>query len=242
MIFSVLYQICVFKTASKTTNIVSHWLSVRLANNSEKTVKLTINIFRHMQSTIDINKLKRGDSDTYRDLFVLFYPRLMALACRFVDKESAEDIVQEVFTSLWEQKKTMQNVNNIQSFLYKCVQNNCLNYIKHQSVTEEYHAWLRISEARINYLNSLTNTNEILKEINYKELHEIIMDAVRKLPPKCAQAFKLCYFHEMSHREIAEVMDISPRTVEGHIRQAALFLRTELKDILMLIFVFYNMN
>lgn len=189
----------------------------------------------------DTEKVKKGDPVAFRQLFERLYPKLMALACRFVDEQTAKDLVQDLFTSYWKQKSTIE-AEKIDSFLYKWLQNSCLNYLKHQMVASEYEARVRIAEARIAFLNETTDSNEVLKQVMDNDLHEIIELSIKKLPPKCAQAFRLCYFHDMSHKEIAEVMDISHRTVEGHIRQAISFLRTDLKDLLTLVFMFYNIN
>ena len=48
---------------------------------------------------IDLEKVKQGDPDAFRDFFAFLYPKLKALACRFVDEETAEDVTQDVFTS-----------------------------------------------------------------------------------------------------------------------------------------------
>lgn len=194
-----------------------------------------------MQLPIDIEKLRQGDPVAFQHFFECFYPKFMALACRFVDENVAKDLVQEVFVSYWEQKKVIE-ADHIQSFLYKWLQNSCLNHIKHQMVVGEYEARVRIAEARIAHLNEVSDFNDVLKQVMDQDLREIIEQSVKKLPPKCAQAFRLCYFHDMSHKEIAEVMDISPRTVEGHIRQATKFLRADLRDILTLVLMFCNIN
>ncbi|MDR1259324.1 MAG: RNA polymerase sigma-70 factor [Tannerellaceae bacterium] len=192
-----------------------------------------------MRLAIDIDKLRQGNQDVFRDFFVLFYPKMMALACRFVDEQTAEDLVQEVFASYWEQRKEIQ-ADNIRSFLYKWLQNRCLNHLKHQMVADEYEARVKIAEARIAFLNESSDVNDVFKQVVNQNIREVIEISVRKLPPKCAQAFRLCYYHDMSHKEIADAMDISPRTVEGHIRQATLFLRDDLRDLFMLFFVFYG--
>ena len=194
-----------------------------------------------MQKQINIENIKKGDTIAFRQFFELFYPKLMGMACRFVEENIAKDLVQEVFTSYWEQKKNI-DAENIQSFLYKWLQNKCLNYIKHQMIVNEYESRVRIAESRIAFLGEHTDSNAVIKQIINQNLHEIIELSVNKLPPKCAQAFKLCYFQDMSHKEIAEIMNISPRTVEGHIRQAIIFLRSDLKDILILAFMLYNIN
>jgi len=183
-----------------------------------------------------IDNIKKGDPIAFKYFFETFYPKLMALACRFVEEDIAKDLVQEVFTNYWENKNELAP-ENIHSFLFKCLQNGCLNYLKHQIVASEYEARIRIAESRINFLNENSDANEVLKQVLDKELREIIELSVNKLPPKCAQAFRLHYFHDVSRKEVADIMGISVRTVEGHIHQALLFLRKDLKDFLFLIFM-----
>lgn len=194
-----------------------------------------------VQLPIDIQKVKEGDSTAFKSLFECFYPKLMALACRFVDEQVAKDLVQDVFASYWEQKKLIE-ADNIQSYLYKWIQNRCLNYIKHQMVVEEYEARVRVAEARIAFFTDRMDTNDVLKQVINQDLRELIDISVKKLPPKTAEAFRLCYYHDLSHKEIAEVMNISHRTVETHIRNAILFLRKDLKDLLLLYLAFYHLN
>ena len=190
-----------------------------------------------VQLPIDIQKVKEGDRAAFKSFFECFYPRLMALACRFVDENVAKDLVQDVFTSYWEQKKLI-DAANIQSFLFKWVQNRCLNYLKHQMVIEEYEVRVRIAEARIEFLNDRTDSNDVLKQVIDWDLHEQIEASVKKLPPKTAKVFRLCYYEDMSHKEIAEKVGISVRTVESHVRNAVLFLRKDLKDLLILYIAF----
>ena len=194
-----------------------------------------------MEAKIDIEKVRKGDHAAFKTFFECFYPKLMALACRFVDEQVAKDLVQEVFTSYWEQKKVIQP-DNIQSFLFKWLQNSCLNHIKHQMIVDEYESCVRIAEARIAFWSESTDSNDVLRSVINQDLREIIELSVNKLPPKCAQAFRLAYFHDMSRKEIAEIMGISPRTVEGHIRQALAFLRKDLKGLFLLIFLLCNIN
>lgn len=192
-----------------------------------------------MQLPIDIQKVKDGDQVVFKSFFECFYPKLMALACRFVDEHVAKDLVQDVFALYWEQKQ-MIDAENIQSFLYKWVQNKCLNHIKHQMVVEEYEARVQLAEARIAFLNNRVDSNDVLKQVINQDLRELIEISVNKLPPKTAEAFRLCYYHDLPHKDIAKVMDISVRTVETHIRNAVLFLRKDLKDLLLLSILFFN--
>lgn len=186
-----------------------------------------------MKDAIDIQKLKQGDREAFRLFFECFYPKLMALACRFVDEHTAKDLVQEVFVSYWENKKEIE-ARNIYSFLCKWLQNNCLNYLKHQMVVEEYEKRVRIAEARMNFIDEKTDTNEVFKQIITHDIREVIENSVNKLPPKCREVFWMYYFQDMSHKEIADRLHISVRTVETHVRQAVLFLRKDLKHIFLL--------
>ncbi|MFV0584478.1 MAG: RNA polymerase sigma-70 factor [Parabacteroides gordonii] len=194
-----------------------------------------------MQLPIDIYKVKEGDRIAFKSFFEYFYPKLMALACRFVEEHVAKDLVQDVFVSYWEQKKMIE-ADNIQSFLFKWVQNRCLNYLKHQMVIEAYEARMRIAEARIAFLNDKTDTNDVLKQVVDRDIRELIESSVKKLPSRTAEVFRLCYYHDLPHKEIAKVLDISPRTVETHIRHAVLFLREDLKDLLLLFAAFCQLS
>lgn len=189
--------------------------------------------------TIDLEKVRQGDPEAFRDFFTFFYPKLKSLACRFVDKETAEDLTQDIFTSYWERKHLIQ-ADNIYSFLFKWLQNNCLNWLRHQSVVEEYEIQIRLAEARKSYWEGQFDTNDMLRRLIDEDLLELIERSVKKLPPKCAKAFRLCYYRNMSHKEAAEIMNISPRTVEGHIHSALASLRVDLRKVLSAWCMFFN--
>ena len=182
-------------------------------------------------ANIDINKIQKGDETEFRLLFNLFYPRLMSVACRFVSDAVAEDIVQSVFVMYWEQKATLIP-DAIHSYLYKCTQNNCLNYLKHQAIVLGHEEEVRLAEERIAFQSERSDANELWNEVVERDIRKLLEDSIAKFPPKCRQAFELSYFKEMTYKEIAEAMHISPRTVEEHVQKATKFLRTELKDIL----------
>lgn len=167
---------------------------------------------------------------SFRVLFEQFYPKLMSLARRYVDEDTAKDIVQEVFVSYWEKKDELQ-IEKIHSFLYKWVQNKCLDHIKRQTVIEEHASRVRIAEARLEYIENTTDNNEALNHILAKDLWELVDRSIDKLPPKCKVAFRLSFFSEMTYKEIGDALDISPRTVEKHVQKAISFLRTKLDKL-----------
>ena len=184
-----------------------------------------------MQQGFDIQRVNRGDEGEFRRFFEFLFPKLMGVACRFVDDETAKDVIQDVFVDYWEQKHIME-VASVSSYLYKSVQNKCLNHIKHQAVEENYAVKVKIAQSRMDYLARNTDDNGLFRQVSNQNLRELIEASVEKLPPKCQNAFRLCYFHEMTCREAAEIMGVSPRTVEGHVQKAIVHLREDLQPLL----------
>ena len=178
-----------------------------------------------------VKSLKEGDVYAFKQLFELLYPKLMALACRFVDNEAARDVVQDVFTDYWEKKQNL-DAAIVSSYLHKSVQNKCLNHVKHQAVVDDYVSNVKVAHARMEYLTNNTDDNDLFRQITNQNLRELIEASVVKLPPKCQEAFRLCFYNEMSSKKAAEQMGVSPRTVEGHIQQALVKLRKDLHPFL----------
>ncbi len=193
-----------------------------------------------MLQLTDIEKIKGGDREVFQIFFDDIYPRMMSLACRFVAGDVAKDMVQEAFISFWEQKNSLQT-SNPQSYLFRSVQNNCLNYIKHNRVIAGYENRIRIAEARVQYLKEMSDDNDILKGFEKRDIQTALETALQKLPPKRQEAFRLCYFEELSYKEIAQIMDISHRTVEVHVQKALKQLKKDFHILsLLLILVLHN--
>jgi len=192
-----------------------------------------------MLTSIDISKIKAGDTMAFRQFFHLLYPKFTAYACRYVDPQEARDLVQDLFTSYWEKKEQIET-DNILPYLYKWLHNSCLNYLKHRKVIEAYEVRIRLAEQRISSMEELLEDNDVFRQMISKDIRDMIELSISKLSARCAEIFRLRYFEDMPHKDIAERMNISVRTVEWHISNAVSFLRVELQDLLVLIFVFNN--
>lgn len=181
-----------------------------------------------MLPPFDVEKIKAGDTASFKTFFTFYYPKLVAFAGRFVEQQRAKDLVQDVFAKFWEQRESLQ-VANFQSYLYKSVQNQCLNFLRHQSMAQAHEARLQIAEARAAHADAHLHRNDTWKRMMARDIRQSIELSLNKLPPRCAEAFRLCYFHDLPHKKAAEIMGISLRTVETHIRQAVCFLREDLR-------------
>ena len=145
--------------------------------------------------------------------------------CRYAfllinDRDEAEDIVQDLFRSLWE-NRNRGTVSSFRSYLFRAVKNKSLNYLRDNRNSSRY--------SDVHEEVSLTS-NCTLETIDGNELQQLITEAVQNLPPRCSEIFYLKRFEELSNAEIAEKLSISIKTVESQttiaIRKIAAFLKT----------------
>ena len=83
-------------------------------------------------------------------------PRLLFYACRFVDKETGEDVVQDVFMHVWENRERLVMGDTFVSFLYESTYNKVLNILKHEQVKTEKHAEMEVRQRALHYFSRMT--------------------------------------------------------------------------------------
>ena len=128
----------------------------------------------------------------------------------------AEEVVNDVFVGIWERHNEMFSDPGLKSYLFRAVKNRCLNNIKRQRLPFD-----EIPEE----MPVASKDHGALDQLEAKEMSERITLVIDKLPTKCRQVFLMSRIDEMSYKEIAELMDISPKTVENQIGIALKFLR-----------------
>jgi len=172
-----------------------------------------------------IKRLKKGDMETFEKVFNDYYASLLVLAGGYVvDSSTAEDIVHNVFTNLWEKREKLKIEESLTAYLRKSVRNACLNHLKHLQVEENYSASLRLKANEADY--SATPSAILIGEEQIREIKRLI----DHLPEKCGQVFKLSRFHSMTNKEMASLLNISVRTVENQIHRALKVLKEALKS------------
>ncbi|MFC2120773.1 RNA polymerase sigma-70 factor, partial [Bacteroidota bacterium] len=136
--------------------------------------------------------------------------------------ESAEEIVQDVFMNLWEKRKAPGIHTSLKSYLFRAVHNHALNKIKHNQVELKYQDY---------YINLYKSySKDIAGGTPEPFVKEKIQESISKLPEQCRRIFVLSRIDGLKHKEIAEKLAISPKTVEVQIRKASILLREKLKD------------
>jgi RNA polymerase sigma-70 factor (ECF subfamily) len=170
-----------------------------------------------------LQNIKAGEQKTFEALFRTYFQPLSLYAASIIhSQEDGEEIVQDLFFQIWEKRQQLHITSSLKSYLYRSVRNRCLNFIKHQKVKEKYRqeAVQQFSEA----------VNEPPSDA--PELKEKIQAAITTLPARCREVFELSRFEGLKYREIAEVLGISPKTVEVQMGKALKTLRKELKAYL----------
>jgi len=149
------------------------------------------------------------------EIYDLWFDGLYLLACRYLDEESARDVVQEVFTALAEQKEQRSVHTSLQAYLRRSVIHACLNELKKRKVRNEYAAEMRIRllEKELEHPGS----DDLLEG---KELTRRLRDAIDELPAKGKEIFLMSRYEGLAHKEIAQRLGVSVRTVETHIYRA----------------------
>ena len=183
-----------------------------------------------ISDTEALQRLAEGDMVAYRYLFDEHFPDL----CNFLliylhSKELSEEIALEIFTFVWEKRKTLQIKATFKSFLFASAKNKAISlYRKEQrKLFTSIDLGQSISQEDSSSPHSMENT----------ELREIINTAIDKLPEKSKQIYQLAWEENLSHKEIAEQLGITPKTVENHVGIALRKLRESLNPYYQQIFM-----
>jgi len=155
-----------------------------------------------------------GDQQAFRRLFSYFYDYLFFFSNSYVkSKEEAEEIIQDVFVSLWKRRSTLTEITNLKVYLYVAVKNLSINYLKRSG----FHYNNDLNQLDVPYAEPPATPEEILVT---SEIRQEINKSIAELPPKCRLVYKLVKEDGLRYREVADILHISVRTVENHIGAA----------------------
>lgn len=169
--------------------------------------------------------ISHGNKPAFEQAFRAYYQPLCSYAMPLLkDKDEAEEVVQNVFFNIWSKRAELQVSTSFKSYLYRAVQNDCLNKLKHGKVRRMY---------ADDYKKTNDHSgNDVLKTLQGKELNRRIHEALDALPEQCGHVFRLSRFEQLKYAEIAAQLGISVKTVENHMGKALKLMRERLKDYL----------
>ncbi len=174
-----------------------------------------------------LGRFQSGDNIAFEEIFNLYWQQLYNIANRSLrSHEESEEIVQELFTTLWQQKSTLR-ILNISSYLTCAVKKRVIDKIRLKLVHEKY--WDYYSAFRTDHGQDTENT------VCFNELNQELEKAIDRLPQKSRQVFRLNRLEGRSISEIAGFLKISERAIEYHLTKSVRELRIYLKDFILLL-------
>jgi RNA polymerase sigma-70 factor (family 1) len=155
-------------------------------------------------------------------LFRMYYRAMCTHAVRFVySKEVAEDIVSEIFYNFWNTKAWLAVTTSYRAYLFRSVRNRSYNYLSND---------LRKSDPLTDAQQQEESQGESPEQLmQIEELLQTINSLISSLPPQCQKVFLMNRFEGLTSKDIAEELQLSPRTVETHIFKALSVLKNGLK-------------
>jgi len=179
-----------------------------------------------------LSLLKGGDRNAFTTLYNRYWDKLLAIAYNHTrDKQSAEEIVQNLFVGLWNRREDLV-IENPANYLATAVK---------FAVFKEYY---RKQKREASLIGKLTfeQEHQIEEQISAKFLKEYINGIVENLPEKCKLVFKLSRERHLSNAEIGEELGIAEKTVEAHLTKALKTIRTELNSSGVMIVIATGIN
>ena len=171
--------------------------------------------------TEPLDLIKKGDTKAFESIFKTYYEDLVKYSYQFIQLQAvSEEIVQDVFVSYWERRETVEIKSSLKSYLYRAVKNRTINYIKLQLPKDQKTS--DIDELPIMVIDDSDSSD-------LSSMHKLISSEINKLPVKCRTIFLLSRTEGLSHKEIAEELNLSVKTIENQIGIALKRLRETLR-------------
>ncbi len=174
-----------------------------------------------------IRLLLKNDKQAFSIFFDHYYPKMIRLALIYLPGyQNAEDVVSDVLVKLLKQKTQLSDIQNFEAYLYTAVKNEALNLLKSKRLKHAYTSY----EDQSDFLTSdFTDPYEVYVA---NELSELTFNTIEKLPPKRKLVYKFIKDDGLKYKEVAELLEISERTVEAHLKLAVKEIRQVVKQYL----------
>lgn len=170
-----------------------------------------------------VPELRKGSRHAFETLFKSYSPKLLSFCGRYFNNDQdCEEIVQEVFIKLWNNRENIREADTFESFLYTIAKNHIYNVLRkniHRKAFDDY-----------NLSHLLKESFNIEEEQNFAELFIIVKSITKSLPEQRRKVFVMSRFKGFTNKEIAKELNISINTVETHIKLALKKFREVLKQ------------
>lgn len=166
-----------------------------------------------IRDTDVIWRIRQGDVKQFESLFRSSYVSLVKYARSILkDQDTAEEIVQDLFYTIWKDKEKINIESSLNGYLFRSVHNKCLHLLQHKKIIERHAEEMTYRQPEIQ-----ENPSDIL---HYKELQAKVARILEKLPERCGKIFYMSRFEGLKYNEIAEKLSVSVKTVESNMGRA----------------------
>ncbi len=175
-------------------------------------------------SEIVLQFAKYDSQEAFKKFFDVLYPRLLKYALYILEsKSNAEDVVSGAFVKFWYQRKKLVNLKRPESYFFTSIKNLCYNYLR-----DNKQFFLKSLETEsFDFITTFENPERQFLTLETKEKIQIAID---QLPPRCKLIFSLVREEGLKFQEVADLLDISVKTVEGQMTRALAKLRSSLEQ------------
>ena len=168
--------------------------------------------------------LKKGNVIAFDNIYEMYSKRLYGFVLRYVkQKEDAEGIVQEVFIKIWETRNKIDIYLSFDSFIFTIAYNTTINLLRKRINEHKYHE-------RLNSVQQITEADQIIDEIHFKEINTQLQSLINKLTPRQKEIFQLSRELGLTHEEIAKKLNISVNTVKNHMVTTLAFIKSHIDN------------
>lgn len=181
------------------------------------------------------SSLRRNEKEAWKSIFRDHYIELLYVSLSYkIDHDNAKDLVQSTFLKLWEHRVTIKDEFPVKSFLFTIHRNNCLDYLRRQKTGQQHKTYVETVEWHSPSFSDTPHDQYTSNELEFQ-----IIEAIAELPDRCRQVFEYSRFKGLKNTEIAELMDLSVKTVENQMTIALDKLRKKLVEYLPFIIILY---
>jgi len=173
-----------------------------------------------------VDRVRAGDVHAFEELFRAYKNDLGAFVASYVrSREGAEEVIQELFLHLWQQRHVWDVAVPLNIYLFRAARNRAISWLRHERVESAFRERVARAGADAFAPRQPPSSDEAAR---VRELEDAIDQVVSTLPERCGEVFRLNRYHHLSYAEVAEVMAISVKTVEGQMGRALATLRVRL--------------
>lgn len=182
--------------------------------------------YKVFDDEILLKLLKTGDGAALEEVYKRYSEAVFLAAFRKVrSKEVAEELVQNIFISLWAKREQAQ-IEKLEAYLHTAVRYQVIDYIRSKILRERYS---QFAKEQLNIDESASESKLLLQELSIA-----IDNTIKKLPQKTQEIFRLSRYEHRSVKEIAQYMNLSEKAVQYHVTQSLKFMRLHLRDFILI--------